>query len=80
MHRECHHLVPMAYQRYFKDATLDTEPNIVALCSNCHRLLHYGKDSKILLEKLYKARITMLKRAGIDISFSELLKMYDLEE
>jgi hypothetical protein len=77
---ECHHLVPMAYQRYFKDATLDTEPNIVALCSNCHRLLHYGKDSKILLEKLYKARITMLKRAGIDISFSELLKMYDLEE
>lgn len=52
------------------------ENNIVSLCSNCHNKLHYGKDIKDDLYKLYKERENLLKDAGIYISFEELLNLY----
>ena len=44
---EVHHI------RRLSDKGSDTITNIVALCPNCHRELHYGKKSKEILEKLY---------------------------
>lgn len=45
---EIHHLQPLAHQGS------DTVENTVALCPNCHRELHYGKDAKAKTNKLKK--------------------------
>lgn len=72
---EPHHLVPVKYQSRF-EASLDVENNIVSLCSNCHNRIHYGADAGELLHKLYDNRKDILKKAGIEISFSELEQLY----
>lgn len=72
---EPHHLIPMCMQRFFENS-LDVEANIVSLCSNCHNLLHYGKDKVEILKQLYDLRKNELKEAGIEITFNDLLDMY----
>lgn len=72
---EPHHLIPMRAQKDFS-VNLDVENNIVSLCSNCHNLIHYGKEAEILLRKLYNERAQLLKQAGIDIAFKDLLDYY----
>lgn len=37
---EMHHLIPLS------EGGLDTVDNVVCLCPNCHRELHFGKKSK----------------------------------
>lgn len=78
---ESHHLIPMQYSNQF-DYSLDTEVNIVSLCSNCHNLIHYGKDADKLIKLLYKSRSKYLEMAGIGISEENLLRLYgySLEE
>jgi predicted HNH restriction endonuclease len=75
---EAHHLIPISYQDYF-DYSLDVEANIISLCPNCHRKLHYGSDIKSELEKIYKDRIQNLRKSGLDISIEELFKIYGLD-
>lgn len=72
---EPHHLVPMRAQKDFS-VSLDVENNIVSLCSNCHNLIHYGKGAEILLKKIYNEREQLLQRAGIVITFEELMNYY----
>ncbi|WP_060207226.1 HNH endonuclease [Sporosarcina koreensis] len=72
---EPHHLIPMASQNEFEHS-LDVEANIVSLCSNCHNQIHYGLGSDILIEVLYKERKDELGQAGITISLSDLLNLY----
>lgn len=72
---EPHHLVPMSYSDRF-ECTLDTEANIVSLCSNCHNWIHYGEDAEILIKDLFEQRKDALKKVGIEITFDELRKMY----
>ncbi|MFT8349499.1 HNH endonuclease [Clostridium saccharoperbutylacetonicum] len=74
---ESHHLIPMKYYDEFQ-YSIDNEADIVALCPNCHRLLHFGRfeDKKVLLEKLYYKHIESLKKAGIEITLERLLEMY----
>lgn len=72
---EPHHLIPLAFQGYFTNS-LDVEANIVSLCSNCHNLAHYGKDSEELIKDLYELRKRELELAGICISEDELLCYY----
>jgi 5-methylcytosine-specific restriction protein A len=45
---EVHHV------RHMADGGTDTVSNTVALCPNCHREIHYGINSKVLIEKLYQ--------------------------
>lgn len=76
---EAHHLIPIKY--YYSnefEVSIDNEANIVALCPNCHRCLHYGKfeDKKEILKNLYDANEEKLKKAGIVIAFERLLEMY----
>lgn len=54
----------MAEQERF-EYSLDVQTNIVSLCSNCHKRLHYGKDPELLLKQLYEERKDELKAAGI---------------
>jgi 5-methylcytosine-specific restriction enzyme A len=61
---EAHHLVPMKYQERFSEASLDVHAIIVALCPNCHRLLHHGIETEynIILRTLLESRQTRLAR------------------
>jgi len=72
---EAHHLIPLSAQDYF-DFSLDVDANIVCLCPNCHRKLHYGENISDDLRMIYLARIDRLIESGIYISFDELLELY----
>lgn len=72
---EPHHLIPLKFSDQFL-FSLDVEANIVSLCSNCHNEIHYGRDFRIILQKLYQRRKEALQKAGILISYEELEKMY----
>ena len=73
---EAHHLIPMAFQDDF-EVSLDVEENIVSLCSNCHNEIHYGKNAKELITKLYYERKDILKKnKGIEITLEKLLSYY----
>ena len=45
---EVHHV------RQLADQGSDTITNAVALCPNCHRVLHYGENGLVLVEHLYR--------------------------
>lgn len=74
---EPHHLIPMVYQDEFS-YSIDIEENIVSLCSNCHNEIHYGKDAKSLIVKLYNDRKNLLAKKKIKISLEKLLSYYGL--
>lgn len=76
LYSEPHHLVPLGFYEMFP-VSLDVEENIVSLCSTCHNQLHYGKNIKPLLYKLYEERKDLLRSVGINITLHELLKMYN---
>ena len=73
---EAHHLIPLSAQDNFSSG-LDADANIVCLCPNCHRNLHYGKNIKDLLKILYDLRVQELEESGICISYDELMKLYE---
>ena len=75
---EPHHLIPMSYYDEF-EKSIDIPANIVSLCANCHKKIHLGRDTKEMIEELYKARKRRLKKAGIDISIERLLEMYRIK-
>lgn len=74
---EPHHLIPISRYADFK-FSVDVEENIVSLCSHCHNLLHYGRmqDKEKVLHKLYNDRLTMLKKAGLNLTFEQLKSYY----
>ncbi|HHX60023.1 MAG TPA: HNH endonuclease [Epulopiscium sp.] len=74
---EAHHLIPMALQDNF-NYSLDVPSNIISVCPNCHRMVHYGMDSdkEKILQKIYQQRNDHLILAGIRISYKKLLLLY----
>ena len=75
---EPHHLIPMSFSDQFP-VSLDREQNIVSLCSNCHNLIHYGRDAGKFLKMLYQNRKEALQSVGINITYGQLLSMYQLK-
>lgn len=77
---EAHHLLPMSSQKNFFPVNIDREENIVCICPNCHRAIHYGstKEKEERLCKLYDLRENGLKNNGINIEKRELLKLYNV--
>ena len=73
---EAHHLIPMSAQNDFENS-LDVDANIVCLCPNCHRKLHYGNQIDEELKILYEKRKELLNKSGIMISFEDLIKYYE---
>lgn len=78
---ESHHLIPLSLQDEF-EYSIDVPANIVSLCPNCHRKLHYGKyeDTKELVKKLFNERIERLKKCKINIKQDKLLEIYKNKE
>jgi 5-methylcytosine-specific restriction enzyme A len=74
---EAHHLIPISQQSRFH-ASLDVVANVVALCANCHRLLHYGveNDRRSLLTTLFKERRSALLENSIDVKPNDFLRFY----
>lgn len=78
---EAHHLIPIRYAipmwERFK-ANIDCVENLVSLCPNCHRAVHYGSEMVRLriLQKLFILKRKDLERIGIRITFEDLIWMY----
>lgn len=56
---EVHHVLPLS------KSGSDTISNVVALCPNCHREIHFGSRSKELREKLYNHISRLVVEKGI---------------
>lgn len=76
---EAHHLVPLAATKEL-DLNLDFEGNIVSLCPNCHRAIHYANlDKRLnLIEELYLARQKKIKRKGVTLTLADLASLYGI--
>lgn len=74
---EAHHLIPFGNQGGFK-FSLDVTANIIALCPNCHRLLHHGRkaDKAKDISALFAQRKDRLVEKQLKISEAELMKLY----
>lgn len=74
---EAHHLIPISVQDEFEHS-LDVPCNILGLCPNCHRLLHFGSNHlrKPIIKDFFEFREGELKKFGINITLSELFKAY----
>lgn len=78
---EGHHLIPRGRQSRY-EVDIDRLENVVCLCSNCHRRIHYGLPEDkarmlhVLLEK-YGARIRD-SVLGRELTIEELLELYEL--
>lgn len=74
---EAHHLIPIKLQREF-NYSLDVPGNIVSLCPNCHRKIHYGipQERNGIIKVLYNKRKDKLNKFGIFIELSNLIKKY----
>jgi 5-methylcytosine-specific restriction protein A len=80
---EGHHLIPCTIEnsKYISEkfgSRLDREENIVCICPNCHRAIHFGNTEvkKCILRNLYDRQKEKLFSAGIKISFDELISFY----
>lgn len=81
---EGHHLIPCTVsnsESFMKEfeRNIDCVENIVCLCPNCHREVHYGewnsRSSKI--RQLYEQNNKLLEVAGIKITLERLLSLYN---
>lgn len=74
---EAHHLIPGAYtDSGLFEYSLDHIANVVCLCPNCHKEIHFGIDTDKKISELYELRKDMLKEAGIFVELRSLLEMY----
>jgi len=78
---EAHHLVPVSLTNTdnFK-FKLDVKENLIALCPNCHRAIHYGDTATKmeLLNKFFNERHEKLSKKGIDITLEKIYEIYGI--
>lgn len=82
---EGHHLIPCNYSnaKYFWEKygrNIDCVSNIICLCPTCHRKIHYASNEEKtkMIEQIYAERKNELIDAGLNISLSELLRLYNI--
>lgn len=73
---EGHHLIPLKSQPKF-ECSIDVYANVVCLCPNCHRLMHFGRDKEriYMAESFYEHRSERLAKSGLDISKKDFLDL-----
>lgn len=73
---EGHHIIPLSRQEQF-EYSLDIHANILCLCPNCHRMLHFGLEGerRTILSKVFKHRMKRLEKCGIVLSENEFLNI-----
>lgn len=77
---EAHHLIPMATQGLF-EYNIDFADNIICLCPNCHRRIHYGviSDKSEMVEKFYKERHEKIESFKVNIKYNDLKLFYNIK-
>ncbi|MCT2910521.1 HNH endonuclease [Weissella confusa] len=77
MYVEAHHLIPLSNQHQFK-YSLDVPANIVSLCPNCHKTVHYGDEEQVLkiTNYLLTSRKSRLSSSNIDVDSTRLKTFY----
>lgn len=80
---EGHHLIPCTpsnAKSFWEKCrrNIDCIENIVCICPNCHRRIHFGSDAdkREVIEKLYEVKKVELESAGITIGLEELITLY----
>ncbi len=81
---EVHHLIPMHAQENDsfiiedKLISLDQIANLIVLCPNCHRKIHYGRDSDVKpdLELLFEERQEALAKHKLNLEKENLFSFY----
>ncbi|QDF30300.1 HNH endonuclease [Halarcobacter anaerophilus] len=75
---EAHHFIPLKFQDDFL-YSLDVPANIVSLCPNCHRLIHFASfnEKKKILLHLFNKRKDFLQKYKIPITEEELYEIYN---
>ena len=74
---EPHHFIPVSRNTEF-EYDLDVEENIIVLCPNCHRAIHYG-DIKLrqrMIDRFYGNRIEGLRNKKIDVTLHKIYEFY----
>lgn len=76
MYLEGHHLIPISRQDDFAKS-LDVYANIIGLCPNCHRQLHFGRKDEVrdILKGIYDLRADRFANSGINVSKDEFLAL-----
>ncbi|MDR0912045.1 MAG: HNH endonuclease [Methanobrevibacter sp.] len=71
---EGHHVIPLRYSDSF-DNSLDCKDNIIPLCPNCHKEIHFAIDENksIILEKIFQRN---LKLKTFNIEIDDLKEYY----
>lgn len=71
---EGHHAIPMRYQKLFSNS-IDVYANIVCLCPECHRKIHYGLpyDRRDMICNIFDDREERLHVSGINLSRQEFI-------
>lgn len=74
---EVHHLIPISQSKNF-NVSLDISENLIVLCPNCHRKIHFSEDEtkKAIVRKFFNERKEILSDSGIEITLGDLLNMY----
>ena len=62
---EGHHVLPMSQQKNFSFEVDDVD-NIVSLCPNCHRKIHFSDDKTELLNYLYEKQKIFFDKHNIE--------------
>ncbi|MEI3799699.1 MULTISPECIES: MrcB family domain-containing protein [unclassified Chitinophaga] len=78
---EAHHLIPMQFQDKF-EYSLDVPENIIALCPNCHKAIHFAEVAikKEMIKFFLEQRETGLLSRGIKIKENVLSDLYKNNE
>ncbi len=76
MYIEAHHIIPISRQSEFNE-DIDIAQNLICLCPNCHRFIHYGnyEDKKELVEIVVNSRKDTLLSKNIELK-EEMIKEY----
>ena len=74
---EPHHLVPMSLQPEFINS-LDCVANLIILCPNCHRAIHYGDlpTKRDMLTDFFNKQVGDLAKSGVNVDLPYLLEKY----
>lgn len=70
---EGHHIIPMFQQKNY-DFVLDNVDNIISLCPNCHREIHFSDKKQLILQKIFKINESYMNSHQIDLN--DFYKMY----
>lgn len=80
---EAHHLIPINFAEKIYEIykiNIDCVENIVSLCPNCHRAIHYGANrvKKRIITILFNKLKEGYNKIGLDLKIKHLFEMYNV--